>query len=324
MSETIERPTLNRLEDVRIRLFIDTNVLIDFVQGVDEKSCKTFLNLFAQKKFENIEMVTSDYVLWEFYGHFKDELYVRKLVEKYHYGYLSASKKCNWRNKFGKATLEDMNSFGETIQGNVKQFENNPIHIERLIGKEIDGFSELVDLILQRSKFSYKDAIVFVSALSTDSDFIITCDEDFSTENQLESVREALDSVKELKSEIKFLKPEEISTEEKVKRMYKDWFLTKNKDRQVGKVLKVWPEKKCIAVECIKDNFLKVGDYLCLIKFYRDIDFEIRLLQIKNGDLWDYETETEVMKGGKVTIKLFPDSNIEPFMEDAMVFVDAA
>jgi hypothetical protein len=322
MSKTVVRPEIDLVDDGRLRLFIDTNVLVDFAEGLDEKSCGRFLELFAQKKFDNIELVTSDYVLWEFYGHFRDELYVRKLVKEHHYGYVSANRECSRRAKYRKATPRDMNIFGKTIQSKVKQFADSPVSIQRLIGKRLDGFSEIVDAILQRSKFSYKDTIVFVSALFTQSQIVVTCDEDFSTESHLESVKEALESLnRSFSPEIQFLKPEEMSSVKKVETIYKNWFIKNNKRKQIGVLTKIWPKANSIAIECKSGNFVEVGDYLCLVRFHMGTKFASKVIRVEEGNLRDYDTDKKVTRGGKITIRLAQDCSIEPNMAGAMVFL---
>ena len=315
------RPTLDSIQDTKLRIFVDTNVLIDFSHGLDEKYCKAFLKLFSAKNFENIEVVTSDYVLWEFYGHFKDELYARKLVKDHHYGIISASKEWYKGKKFEKATSSDMEDFGKAIQKKVKEFEDKPVNIQRLIGKQQNGFSEIVEAILQRSKFSYKDTIVFVSALLTQSQMIITCDRDFSSEKHIESVKNALQNLqREFKPPIQFKKPIELSSEDKVKVTYRDWFLKNNYSKLLGSVRNVFLNVNSLYIECSNNNFIEIGDYLLLVKFVNTTDFKSSLLRVKRRSLRDSVTNQPVKTGNKVTWKL-ASGKIKPFMNGAMVFL---
>ena len=314
----VERPTISRA-DIKLRLFIDTNVLIDYIEAFDEKKSKTFIELFKNMNFENIELVTSDYVLWEFYDHFRKELYVKKLVEDFQYGYINANRECIRKN-YRKASLEDMETFGNVIRGYVKNFAENPVSIQRLIGKKLDGFSETVEKILQCSKFSYPDTIVFVSALFTKSHIIITLDETFSSENHLRELKESQESLR-LPEDMEFKKPEDFSTEEMVKKNYKTWFLKHNRERQLGKVIKVWPKTNTIAIECLDNYFINQGDYLCLVKFRRGAEPIIIIFKVEKDNMRDYETKKTISRGKKITVKLPSNIKCEPYMQGAMIFL---
>lgn len=324
----MQRPELTR-SDINLRIFVDTNVLIDYTLNFDERKSRTFLELFKTKQFENIELVTSDYVLWEFYGHFKEELYIRKLISDHNYGHIGANRECR-RGDFKKASLEDMKTIGETIESYVGQFEEKPVSVERLIENELPGFSNITEKILLCSKFSYKDAIVFSSALFTRSHMIITLDETFSSEQHLEGLKEALenlrDAIKALDRPIdmEFCKPADLADEDSVKKNYREWFLKYNKGKQLGNVIGVWPRVNVIGVECLKDLFVEVGDYLCLTKFYESNDFMMKVFEVTEGNLKDYDTEKDITKGSKVTIKLPPDTTCESNMQNSLIFLYSA
>jgi len=312
-------------KDIKLRIFVDTNVIIDYIQGLDERKSKSFIDLFNKRNFDNIELVTSDYVLWEFYGHFKDELYVKKLVDNHHYGYVSANKEC-FRRGFRKADSEDIERFGTTIKDYVDQFERKPITIERLVGRELDGFSNSVDKILQCSKFSYKDAIVFVSAVFTGSQIIVTLDETFSSENHIEELSKELVNLKTAIGDdidTEFRKPGDFCTENNAKLTYKEWFLKRNGKKQIGEVIQVWTKKNVIGVSCATGRIIKEGDYLCLVRFKKRADFAVTVFEVEKGNLWDFRTNRSVSKGNKVTIKLPPKKGVKNEMLGGMIFLYA-
>jgi predicted nucleic acid-binding protein len=320
MGEQEKRPSIST-SDFKMRLFVDTNVLVDSVEERDEKKAKSFIELFRNSSFDNIELVTSDYVLWEFFSHFRDELYIRKLIDKHKYWNLSANKECK-RGTFKKAVLQDMKNFGDIIKGYVQQFSENPVSIQRLIGKNSDGFSELIEEILRSSKFSYQDSIVFVSALHTISHIIITYDETFSSETHLQDLREALKSVPSIR-DIEFKKPEDFSSETNAKKEYCAWFLKQNQSKKIGQVFYYYPKKKVICVQCINNYSLRENDYVYLVK-YNEASHEIlkRLIQIKKGNLRDFKTRKPIEEGKKVTIGLPEDFSIDiGSLKNAMVFI---
>jgi len=320
MGEEEIRPSISA-SDFNMRLFIDTNVLIDFILEYDEKKSKSFIELFKNSRIENVELVTSDYVLWEFYGHFRDELYVRKLISDNKYGHIGANKECR-RRIFKKVNLPDMENFGNAIKGYVQQFAENPVSIQRLIGETLDGFSNFIEKILQSSKFTYQDSIVFVSALYTRSHLIVTLDEPFSSERHLQDLREALSSVP-LNIDIEFKKPINFSTENDVKKEYKIWFEKQNKNKQIGKVFHYYPRKKVICVECLKPYTLRTKDYIYLVNFNETTnDKFIKSFQIKTDGMRDFKTKEIIKEGKKVTIKLPEDFSLSGgSLANTMVFI---
>ena len=192
----MKRPTISRY-DFNLRLFVDTNVLIDYLEYFDGNKAKSFLELFKRSDFGNIELVTSDYVLWELYGHLREDLYVKKMILEAGWGFNRARKGIN---EFKGVTMADMEKFGMTIQNRVNQLEesegNDFIPVIRLMSEQTEKFSETIERVLRFSKFSYKDTMVLVSALYTQSNILVTIDEQFRKEGrritELEEERESL------------------------------------------------------------------------------------------------------------------------------------
>jgi hypothetical protein len=314
------RPTINRYSDLILRLFIDTNVLIDYIEKFPDTHAIKFIDTYCENKFENIELITSDYVLWEFYGHFRDELYTKKLVADHHYGYVSANKTC-FKGGYPRASLPDMEQFGETIKTYEKELKEKKISVEKLVGKNHSGFSELVETILQRSKFSYKDSIVFVSAVYTGSSILITLDDHFSCDDHLKELKEALKPlVTSLKlDDIGFKRPIDFADVKSMKRNYKEWFIKKNEPKVIGKVIKTYSKSTVLGIQCSGDNYIEVGDWLCVVKFDRLSNFFINIFQIKANCLKDYDRETDVTKGTKITAK--PPEELIGNCDNALVFL---
>jgi len=315
-----ERPALSNW-DMKLRIFVDTNILIDYIENRDTGKAKSFIELFRGNNeiLNNIEIITSDYVLWEFYGHLREEFYIRELIENFDYWYVSANKECR-RRPFRKISLSQMKSIGDKITKCINSFKDNPVTIEKLIDKKLEGFSELIEKLLQISKFSYSDAIVFASALLTNSHMILTLDETFSSEKHLEELKKALEDLPAPFHEIEFKKPEDFSTIEKVKKEFKKWFTRHNADKKIGEVTKVWPQKNVIAIRCFNNFFIKEDDYLCLVKFTKGTHFTYKIIKVKN--LRDYETEKPTTIGRKVTIKLPNEINCKK-LDNATVFLVA-
>jgi predicted nucleic acid-binding protein len=320
MGEDETRPSIS-VSDFNMRIFIDTNVLIDFVEDRDEKNAKSFIELFKNSVFSNIELVTSDYILWEFNSHFREDLYIKKLINDYQFWHLSASKECR-KSTFKKVTIPDMETFDDNIKQYVNKFAKNPVSIERLIGKELNGFNELMDKILRSSKFSYQDSIVFVSAIYTNSHIIMTLDETFSSESHLRELREAVRSIPHLKL-IEFKKPKDFSSESHLKKEYKTWFIKQNKNKQIGSVYKYFPGKKVICVNCLNNYTLRAKDYIYLVNFdIKTHDKFYKSFQIESAGLRDFKTNCIIKEGNNVTIRLPEDFFLNgQALKNAMVFV---
>lgn len=298
----MNRPTLAPA-DFNLRLFIDTNVLIDHIEEFDENKAQTFVNLFGTGDFKNVELVTSDYVLWELYGHLREELYLRDMILKKNYSCKRAHK---GSRDFEKVSLRDMERFGVEVKKKVQSLER-VITIEKLANVKSYGFADVVEKLLQSSKFSYKDAIIFVSALYTRSHIIITADEAFSKEDHLKKLKQAMEDLpNEEFKHVLFKKPKNLTTEMQVRKLYKNWFENCLKDKKLAKVINHWPNKNTLGVRCFHNYILKEGDYLCLVKFFGNIltSFNFR---VEQDNLWDYDEEQPVKEGKTVTIKL-PDS----------------
>ena len=261
----MKRPTISRY-DFNLRLFVDTNVLIDYLEIFEGNKAKNFLELFKTSDFGNIELVTSDYVLWELYGHLREDLYVKKMILEAGWGFNRARKGIN---EFKGVTMADMEKFGMTIQNRVNQLEesdgNDFIPVIRLMSEQTEKFSETIERVLRFSKFSYKDTMVLVSALYTQSNILVTIDEQFRKEGrritELEEERESLPTEFLEKSglaDLKFEPPSTFSSEGDIKRRYKEWFDAHSEEKKIGTVIEYWSEPNVIGVECFNDYTITV------------------------------------------------------------------
>lgn len=149
---------------------------------------------------------------------------------------------------------------------------------------------------------------------------IVTHDETFASDSHLNELKESLENLP-LPLDIVFKKPEDFSTEDLVKKNYKKWFLKHNKNKEIGKVIKVWPKKNTIAIECINNYFIKQEDYLCIVKFLKKTDFTMIIDRVKKDNLRDYKTSKVIPFGKQVTIKLTSVKKCNPRIKGALVFL---
>jgi predicted nucleic acid-binding protein len=315
------RPIISRA-DFHLRLFVDTNVLIDYLEGFDGNKAKSFLDLFKKSDSENIELVTSDYVLWELYGHLREDLYVKEMILDKSWGFNRARKGIN---EFKGVTMEEMEKIGVSIKNRVNQLEESEgkdfIPVRRLMSEQTEEFSWTIERLLQCSKFSYKDTMVLVSALYTKSHILVTIDEQFKGEGNRIAELEEEKADLPIEISLKFKPPSEFSSEEDIKRSYKEWFDARNEGKKLGKVIKYWLEPNVIGVECFNDYTIMAEDYIYVVKFIEAKSIVKRLFKVEKGCLRDYETKKMIGAGKKVTIKL-PDGSSESVnLENAIIFL---
>jgi predicted nucleic acid-binding protein len=323
------RPTISRA-DFNLRLFVDTNVLIDYLEDFDGNKGKSFLELFKKSDFENIELVTSDYVRWELYGHFRADLYAREMITARGWSFNRTRKRIN---EFKGVTMEEMGEIGKTVKNMVNQLEESEgkvfIPVRRLMSEQTEGFSEIIERVLQSSKISYKDTMVLVSALYTETHILVTIDEQFKEEGRrITKLGEERESVptefleNSGLADLKFEPPSMFSSEEEIKRSYKEWFDERNEKEKLGKVIEYCSELNVIGVECFKDYTIKEGDYIYVVKFIEAKSIVKRLFKVEKGCLRDYVTEKTIREGKKVTIKLPDDLVFNGLnIENAIIFL---
>ncbi len=317
---SIMRPVISR-SDFNLRLFIDTNVLIDYLEDFDVKKAKSFIELFKNSNFDNIELVTSDYVLWELYDYFRKDLYVKKMINELKWGFNRAQK---GMKNFKEVDAEVMKGFGNEIEKMVYRFKKNgsqeAITIQYIMSEKTEKFSEFIKQLLRSSTISYKDTMIFISAFYTHSHILVTIDEQFKGEGN--RIRELEEDNKNLPKEIslKFKPPIDFSYEDIVKKNYKEWFEANNAENKIGKVIKCFDRVNVICVECLKDYTIKVGDYIYAVKFNANEDIIRCLFKIEEKCLRNYDTNEPISEGKKVTVKL-DDSLMASNLENASIFL---
>jgi len=317
------------ISDFKLRLFVDTNVLIDYLEDINEDVASNFLKILKdQRKCPvNIEIVTSDYVIWELYGYFKQDFYIKKMMTDpvRQWGFKQAN---NASREFKDIELNEMRKIGTKIKKLVEKVDEF-IDIIKIMDKETLMFSETVEILLQRSKFSYKDSMVFVSAFhnKTHAHILITRDKQFRKEgNSAERFKEIVNNLPlDFRKNIRYIDfkiPVDFSSEDKIKESYKEWFEKYNQDKVIGRVIKHYSESNVLGIECSNSNFLKVGDYIYVIKINCNFDAFTKpiIVKIENENLKDFETEESIINGGKVTVKISEDFSNNN-LEGAMVFL---
>lgn len=320
----MSRPMVSR-SDFILRLFIDTNVLIDYLEDFDKRYAKTFIEIFKSSDFENIEMVTSDYVCWELYGYLRKDMYAKKMINDKNWGFSRARK---GMNNFKGIDIDEMINIGSTIDNMVNELTNNEginvITIEKIMSQETINFSETVEIFIKNSKFSYKDVMVLVSAIYAHSHIIVTMDDPFKTEgNQRISDLEEEKRELPIQFSLSFKKPSDFSSEEIINKNYKDWFEDYNSQNKIGSIIQCWTDKNIIAVKCVDECTLKENDYIYIVKFSENNKFIKKLCKIEKDNMKDYDSENQISEGEKVTIKLLDNFLSSSNFENASIYLSA-
>lgn len=316
----------NKLDstDFKLRIFVDTNILIDYFEKSKDNKIKDFLDLL--KKSKNIELVTSDYVLWEFHGYFKKELYARKLVNECGSNFISANKDCS-REKFEKATFKDIEKFGNEIKS-YKDKIGELLTIENICddSEGVKVFDETVEMLIQFSKFSFKDSIVFASALHNHCHMIVTSDKPFSKESHLIRLKRALKSLPPNFTSMVFRKLEDFSikgkiNKEKINKEYHDWFIRYNKRKIVCNIIEFYKKNGAIRVQCKKGRIIRRKDCLCIVKFEGNKLMYRYLRKIPASNFRDFNSKKPIDSGADVTLKVTKSKNSAINWKNGWLFI---
>lgn len=316
----MSRPTLGR-PDFTLRLFIDTNIIIDCLEKNPENESLPFIESLKDNSHEFIEIVSSDCVLWELYDYIRGEYYAETMYP-------------GWSFKKVKSGLKEFKGIDETSIREMRAFIDSKVDalldvdmasiitFENAMISDISEFYHFVKTLLQTSKFSREDAIVVVSAILASAHILITMDRQFHGEGtsrapMLKSEFESLS----IDWKIDFKSPRELTATDGILKMYKEWFMETNRDKIIGNVTKVYSQASVICVECISDYCLKVGDYVCIIKFKEDSTMIKEVFKIEQNNLQDYVSTEKIESGSYVTISV-PSLTFSQEFTNAKVYIN--
>lgn len=291
------------LSAFKLKIFIDTNVLIEYFEKLEKNQSKAFMKVAS--KNENINLVSSDYVIWEFLNLVKNETCIKEMVAK------GLCSKRAWRYPLGedeklrRKVLEEFNVHLSELENVLN------IDIERLMDEGRDKFFEMVKKFFINSKIESHDILILASALSARAHIFLTKDMPLTDEGKrVALLSEFLENLPLPKDEsrtlLKFVSPAIVGTspEKCVKSLFKQWLSEIVTSKILGKVVKTYLKKNVVVVECTNDYVVSEGDTLCLFKFDGNNNFLKCFFDIKEGKLWDNERDCTVKEGKKVTIEL--------------------
>lgn len=288
-------------QDFNFRLFADSNLIIEYLNGIKNSEAHKFFRLYkrVRKSFPQVELVTSSYVLWEFMGHMRDELYANYLHEKHGCGILPAVKTCS-RHPFQKASAKVMAALKSDIEAAIRKI-GMVVDIQNI--SKMPEFDKQVSAILLESKLTYKDAMVYTTAMLSNSHRLITSDRRLESEAQKNS---------SFLSKTKMLPLKPITDIETLRKEYRNWFNQEIAPKKVGVVANHFTVKNVLKITGKRK--LTKGGYLRLVKFSEDNSMEkvdFKIVQMRKD-------EKECSAGCNVTVK--PDKKLDARWDDALAF----
>lgn len=298
--------------DFVLKLFVDTNILID-ATITPEEEVVNFLTKAGQNKY--INMITSDYILWEKLDFVRMQNWVSNEI-KNNKSYKNAVKHRVVLNDeiVAKICLE-VDEYKRRIEEDYKIVNYNLMDSST---KKADFFESLKKLMCA-SSISKQDLLVLLSAYDLDCDRIVSkdsqFDQDLSRAQQFEiNLKEAIipDSLKT----IKFIR----DIKKTPQQYYNDWFNEKIIPMSIFKVENEFFNKpNVVAIRPVDETIVKVSDYIYFLKVDND-STQIHHTKIETGMLRDYHTKNEIMQGNHVTIKL-PDSIPVASLRNSYAFI---
>jgi len=306
--------------NINLRLFIDTNVIINYINNYGEGFL--FLNIFKENRVvgylaEKIELVTSDYVIWELCEYLRHEHYLRNKIVDNEWPTRRAIRGVY---NFNNATQDEMSSFGQVIKDKLTEL-GTFIQIEKVMNKESPEFNEYVLKCICESKFQAKDILVITSAIFIGSHKIVTEDDDFRQEGH--RIKEIRENLEDFPVEVPLnLNPAiDFSNEDRIKKTYERWFVAHNGNNVIGDITNYWSDSRVIGLKCTNDQNVKVGDYIYIVKFVNHAMHEIGPFRILDTNIRDYDTDESITEGDKVTIKIPDDIEVSTNLRNSMIFL---
>jgi len=209
---------------LKVRIFIDTNVLIDYFEGKENNFSKEFIEEASKKEF--IELITSDFVIFELIDFFRKEFYFENRMKL---GWFSRTIRRGLKGfqKLSNGDWGDMKSYVKEKLEKIRE-KVEIVKLEDFISKEFNReFKDLVLKFLLDTKIEKGDILILLSALLIDPQphIFLTKDEEFMREGRRISMLEEFLTELPIRITIKFCSPKppgEISMEEYLRNLNRE------------------------------------------------------------------------------------------------------
>ncbi|WP_435356600.1 hypothetical protein [Emticicia sp. SJ17W-69] len=289
-----------QLTDLKLRVFVDTNVLIDAFITPDN-IVKNFLSDLSSHP--QIELVTSDYALWEQNEFIRQQTWITDCV-KNNRSYKEAQKHSIKNTKKLRRKVEKMITVASE-----KAEELGIINYNLMDNATLESdFFAFVQYLQINTRIASKDILILLSAYSTQSSALLSRDSRFNGE--VTNLELSLDNslLPDKLKQICFIKINKINNPSNLQ--YMEWFKDRlQKKAAIGKCINYY-QNRVIALDLKEEVCL--GNYLLLVKFGDNNELQKIVFQIGQNCLRDYQTNTNVQQGKKVTVALPPGNTIYP------------
>lgn len=283
-------------KDLRLRMFVDTNILINATVTPDPDTI-AFLTSAAQNEY--IHLVTSSFVIWEKFDFVRTQNWI----------YSEISKGKSYKNAL-RNSVEIDEALAEKISEDLKSYADD---IEEKFGIQnfnlLDSPSAKADLfeflkkLMYSSSISKQDLLILLSAYETESNAILSKDRDFG--KSLGNVKGFEDSLQEALippnlKEIKFCR----DLKKTPHAYYSEWFTEKLIPKSLARLTgEVFQEVNVVEISCGEDKTVRDGDFLYFLKL-GETNVQTWNTKIEAGNMRLYGSDATVTEGQHVTVKL--------------------
>lgn len=285
--------------DFTQRIFVDTNILIDGTITPDQRAID-FLTLAGQNS--SIELVTSDYVMWEKIDFVRMQNWVANAIAKGKSYKDGITGKIEITGELVTKISSDLANYSTTIEDkfNVENFNIMDSPTKK------STFFEALKKLMYCSAISKQDLLVLLSAHDLGCHAILTKDKQFDLDlnraRQFESDLQQALIPGELK-DLKFYR----DLNKTPQQYYNDWFTEKIIPQAIFKITDgIYQHPNVAEIDTELSNPIAIGDYLYFLKT-SDEGTHVWHTKVEPGMLRDYDTKDDIQQGNHVTLKL-PES----------------
>ncbi len=291
------------LEDLYLKIFVDTNIIISALEKKQPNPIKEFL--IDISKHEHIQMYISDFVQWEILEYIRTEVIIKELIKE---GLFSKNKD-SYHIQKNPSLMKEIERELDNCLEEISKFTFSNYNC---MDKECIDFFQSVEHAFRKTRISGKDILMLVSAIMCKCDYFLTCDGGFISESRrAKNLNELLKDSKYGISTLRFLTPDGFIKNNKgysfaVNKMYRDWFKDTNEPKSIGRIINSFPKNNVIGIRCHENKIIKIGDYLKIIIFDENYNYDSIDFKVEKGNIKTYTTVKDTDFGNKITIKL-PD-----------------
>lgn len=302
-----------RLTDIKLRLFVDTNILIDAFT-TPQNDVTTFLE--QAKIHPEIDLITSDYALWEHHEFIRKQIWIKNLVNNNNSYKGALSYKIELTEEI-KKEVEDAIDFA-TKGREEFGIDNANLMDEKTLNEDFFRWLELFQI---HTRITNQDLLILLSAYATQSNAILGKDKNFKKEvgeNNFDGIEQSLQDA-QIPNELKrvfFIG--DLKTNPK--KHYYNWFMKQFKELSIGYCYRTFSNSNVIVIE---SDEITNNDYIMLIKLSDDTN-EMKKLVFKIDEECFQEFKPEKLLENdakkRFSIKLPQDIEVQSWMKNAFIY----